>query len=154
MEFKFIDEQGLAEYETWFSDAELSRRIERPTRLWFDYVRQTPHVFAWMIYEDGRAIGHLQLDTYPNQTNYLGLVVNPQLRRQGYGKCILRALLEQAEVAQLQLLEATIEPDNIASQRCFQSAGFRQEPAAPDAEGFLHFVYITPTQPQYSRSSS
>jgi RimJ/RimL family protein N-acetyltransferase len=144
--FRLIDKQGLSEYETWFADAELRRRIERPTRVWFDYVRQTPGCFSWLIYEDGIAVGQVQMDTYPDQTATLGLVVKPQLRRQGYGKRILSALLERDEVAQLYRLEATIEPNNTASLRCFESAGFRQQGAEPDAEGFLHFVYIPVVQ--------
>jgi RimJ/RimL family protein N-acetyltransferase len=142
LEFRLIDEEGLSEYESWFTDAELRRRIERPTALWFDYVRQTPGCFGWLIYEDGIVVGQVQLDSYADQTATLGLVVKPQLRGQGYGKRILRALLEREEVAQLLRLEATIEPDNTASLRCFESAGFRQQGTEPDAEGFLHFAYI------------
>lgn len=142
MEFRLIDEEGLAEYETWWTDAELRRRIERPTRVWFDYVRQTPGCFAWLIYEDGSLVGQVQLEPYLEQIASFGLVVKPELRGQGYGKRILRALLERDEMAPYARLEVTIEPDNTASLRCFESAGFRQQEGGPDWEGFLHFVFV------------
>ena len=139
--FTPIDEQGLLIYQTWFNDAELSRRIEPPTRGWFDYVRYEPGYFAWMIYEDGIAVGQLQLDTYSNRTGSMALVVKPELRNRGYGTRILRAFLERAEVRQLNRIEATIEPDNIPALHCAKSVGFVQQSPEPDDEGFLDFVY-------------
>jgi RimJ/RimL family protein N-acetyltransferase len=94
-----------------------------------------------MVYEGSTAIGQLQLDSYANGTGSACLCVNPQLHNQGYGKSILRAFLQRPEVTRLRQLEVTIEPDNIASQRCFLHAGFIQVSEVPDDEGFLHFIY-------------
>jgi RimJ/RimL family protein N-acetyltransferase len=139
--FHVVDDSGLREYQTWFQDAELRRRIEPPTMLWFNYVTQTPGCYAWMVYQGNLALGQLQLNTYPNNTGSVGLVVNPKLRNQGYGKRILQAFLKRPEVMRLNQLEVTIEPDNLASIRCFQKVGFVQASSEPDQEGFLHFTY-------------
>ena len=94
-----------------------------------------------MVYDGDTALGQLQLDTYADNTGSVGLAVNPQWRNQGYGTKILQAFLRRPEVTKLIRLEVTIEPDNIASLRCFQQAGFIQASLEPDGEGFLHFLY-------------
>jgi RimJ/RimL family protein N-acetyltransferase len=139
--FRNLDEVELRQLDIWFQDAELRRRIQPPTPLWFNYVSNTPGCYAWMVYDGDVAIGQLQLDTYADNTGSIGLVVNPQLRNQGHGKRILRSFLQRSEVTRLERLEVTIEPDNIASLRCFHKAGFIQVSSEPDGEGFLHFAY-------------
>lgn len=139
--FRVLDESELRLLHTWFQDAELRRRIQPPTLQWFSYVSHTPGCYAWMVYEGNIALGQLQMDTYADNTGSAALAVNPKLRNQGYGKMILRAFLKRPEVARLNQLEVTIEPDNFASLRCFQQAGFIQASSEPDQEGFLHFTY-------------
>ena len=139
--FCLLDESGLRMYHTWFQDTELRRRIEPPTLQWFNYVSNTLGIYSWILYDGNTPVGQLQLDTYANNTGNVGLVVNPKLRNQGYGKKILKALLLRSEVTRLDQLEVTIEPDNLASLRCFQQTGFIQASVEPDNEGFLHLIY-------------
>jgi L-amino acid N-acyltransferase YncA len=147
--FRPLDDRGLRLYEAWFQDTELRRRIEPPTSQWFNYVSNTPGIYAWIIYHDDIPIGQLQLDTYANNTGSVELVVNPKMRNQGYGKKILKAFLMRPEVARLDQLEVTIEPDNFASLQCFQQVGFIQMSVEPDKEGFLHFIHksVASSQP-------
>ena len=141
--FDFIplDEVGLEEYESWFSDAELRRRIEPPRVNWFRYVSNEPGVHAWMIREAGTPVGHIQLDVSPDQAGSFSIVVKPQLRGRGLGGRIMRIFLARPEVMRLRRLEAGVEQDNLAAQRCLRTAGFTQEGIAPDNEGFLTFAY-------------
>jgi L-amino acid N-acyltransferase YncA len=141
LQFFRLDENHLRLYQDWFQDDELKRRYEPPTPQWFNYVRNTPGIFAWMIYDADIPVGQLQLDTSPDRSGYVGLVVNPALRQQGYGSKILKTFLDRPEVAGLIQLEVTIEPDNLASLRCFQQVGFIQMDKEPDGEGFLHFIF-------------
>lgn len=138
--FHRLDESDMRLFSTWFEDAELRRRIEPPTPRWFAYVSSTPGIYAWMVYDGSIAVGQLQLDTYSDKTGSFALVINAPLRRQGYGKKVLRAFLERPEVKALNRLEATIEPDNAAAVQCCQQVGFRPVSAEPDEEGFLHFI--------------
>ena len=136
-----IDETGLKEYESWFSDSELRRRIELPTGDWFRYVRNEPGVHAWMIHEAGIPVGHVQLDVSSDQIGSFSIVVKPQLRAGGLCTRIVRALLTHPKVLRLRRLEAGVEHDNIPAQRCLRAAGFAQDGVDPDNEGFLAFSY-------------
>lgn len=136
-----IDEPGLQLLQSWFVDDELQRRYDRPTDRWLAYVRSQPGVYAWLINEAGVPVGYLQLDTDAAGTGYIGLVVRPDLRKHGYGKRILRALLDRPEVRPLHQIIGSAEADNVASQRCVTAVGFIQQDSQPDAAGFLTFVY-------------
>ena len=141
--FTLLDEAGLSTLRSWFSDPELKRRFEYPTHIWFDYVSDSPNVYAWMIQEDDLPVGQLQLDINTDQTGYIGFCVKPELRNQGFGKRILRAFLARPEVSTLKRVVATAEVDNLASHRCVKAVGFVQEGSEPDEQGFLSFVYTT-----------
>lgn len=136
-----LDEPGFSVLTSWFADQELRRRIEVPTRVWFDYIRGQPDVYGLVVREDGDPVGQLQLDIHPERTGYIGFYVNPELRGQGYGRRILRAFLARPEAAGLRQIIATVEMDNLASQRCLLASNFILDGAGPDEEGFLHFVY-------------
>ncbi len=143
LRFVPLDETGRHALEAWFdSDPTLRRYYARPTDDWFDYVRGQPGVSAWMIYDEDLAVGHLQLDIGRDATGYLGLAVNPQLRRRGYGRRILCSFLSRPEVTPLARLFATVHPRNVAGQRRVRAAGFVQQGDEPDEEGFLVFVYL------------
>jgi len=139
-EFISLDETGLKEYESWFSDPELTRRIERPTSDWFRYVRSEPGVYSWMIHEAGVAVGLIQLDVSADQIGSFSVAVKPVLRNQGVGRRIIQAFLARPEVLRLDRLEGTVERDNVPAQRCLRAAGFTQEGVDPDSEGFLAFA--------------
>jgi RimJ/RimL family protein N-acetyltransferase len=141
LSFVPVDEPGLHLLQSWFEDDEFEQHYYRPTDTWLEYVCNKPGVHAWIIYEDGVPVGHLQLDTEADGTGYVGLVVKPELRSRGYGKRILRALLDRPEVRWLKRIVGTAEADNVASHRCLQATGFLQQGSEPDEEGFLTFVY-------------
>lgn len=138
-----LDEAGFVMLRTWFSDLELQRRFEYPTRLWFDYVCNEPNVYAWLIQDGDVPIGQFQLDIGTERMGHVGFYVNPELRNQGYGKRILNAFLHRPEVSSLNKIVAEAEVDNVASHRCLQVAGFIQERSEPDEDGFVSFIYVT-----------
>lgn len=71
----------------------------------------------------------------------ISIVVNPRHRRQGLGRLILALILEQPEVKDLRRISAEIHPENLASLRCFSTAGFVQACAEPNEDSMLVFVY-------------
>ena len=139
--FTPLDESGLSVIRSWFKDSELNHRIEYPTDMWFHFVSTDPNVYSWIIEEDGRPVGQLQLDVDDSQTGYIGIYVNPTLRKQGYGKRILQSLFARSEVAPLKKIVAPAEINNLASRACLKSVGFLQEESALDEDGFFSFVY-------------
>ena len=142
--FTPIGEKGLAIYEGWFSDEELRRWIEPPTRRWFDHARHTPGCFAWLVHKEDIPVALVQLDTDSSGSGSVALAVRPDLRRRGYGTRVLRALLQRPEVLPLRCVEAEVEADNSAAIRCAQSAGFVPQRPEPDGEGFLRLLAFPP----------
>lgn len=143
-----LDEAGLSTLEAWFRDAELRRRMggSRPLERWFAFVRSEPGYFAWMAHEEHFPVGMASLETYPDETASVGLIVKPELRNRGYGERILRVLLSRAEVAALRALEVGVEADNSAGLRRAAAVGFIGQPSEPDADGSLTLVYAVPGQ--------
>ena len=141
--FTPLNESGLSVIRSWFNDPELKHRIEYPTDIWFHFVSTEPNIYSWIIEEDDRPVGQLQLDVDDSQTGYIGIYVNPALRRQGYGKRILQSLFARPEVAPLNKIMAPAEIDNLASQACLKSVGFLQEESELEEDGFFSFVYMS-----------
>ena len=52
---------------------------------------------------------------------------------------MIGALIRRPELARVQLFEAGAEPDNLASRRCLEAAGFRLRTSEPDYEGMLYY---------------
>jgi len=67
-------------------------------------------------------------------------VVDPTARRCGYGRAMLRELLDVPELAHVKLFGAGIESGNVASIRCARSAGFDSLSSEPDWEGIIYYV--------------
>jgi RimJ/RimL family protein N-acetyltransferase len=71
------------------------------------------------------------------------VVVDPKIRGRGVGHQILRALLHEPTLHEVRVFGAGIEPDNLASRRCFERVGFRLHDAAPDWEGIIYYLLTT-----------
>jgi RimJ/RimL family protein N-acetyltransferase len=136
-----LDEVAYLAYAEWFSDQETTPWAQPPTRQWFTYVSNTDGVYAWGAYETGELVGVVQIDRTGDGTGSICIVVNPQYRKQGLGKLILSLVLDQPEVRRMRMITAEIDPENLASLRCFSAAGFVQVRAEPNEDGMLVFVY-------------
>jgi RimJ/RimL family protein N-acetyltransferase len=69
----------------------------------------------------------------------IAYVVNPILRRRGYGVEMLHALTRLPELEHVGLFGAGVEPQNAASVQCFKSAGFSPLDSGPDWEGMVYY---------------
>ncbi len=100
-----------AEHDAWFS-----RRIADPgTRL-------------WIAEEGGMAVGQVRVDV----TRAVGTVsigVAPGHRGRGLGTVILLAMIDAIERdGSVRTLRALVHPENAASNRAFERAGFQRRP--------------------------
>lgn len=140
---KFIElsHNSLQILEEWYEDEEVLRRLGGKLLLkqWFDYVQQNPNYFSWIVFENNEPVGNIDVEIEEDQTAYIGLLTNPSKRNQGYGKKMLKMLLEREELSQGAIIKAGIETDNMACIRCFQSVGFTED--GLDEDGFLSFIY-------------
>jgi RimJ/RimL family protein N-acetyltransferase len=67
-------------------------------------------------------------------------VVDPTVRRRGYGSMMVFELLAVPDLAHIELFAAGIEPDNVASIRCAHVAGFTPLDPTPDWEGIVYYI--------------
>jgi RimJ/RimL family protein N-acetyltransferase len=144
MNFVKLDRENVSIYAAWFEDAELRKRLSLPDDNWLNYITSGSNAQAWLCYDEGQAVAHIQLDTEEDKSGSIALAVKPSLRGQGIGTKVLREFVASPLIAHLDYLEAGIEEDNLASQRVFSKAGFVLRGTGADEEGFLHFIYLNP----------
>ncbi len=92
----------------------------------------------WVTWEGG-AGGRGEIASIPGPAAAITYVVDPTLRRRGYGQALIQALLDLDELAHLRVFATGVEPDNTASIRCITGAGFRPIDATPDWEGIVYY---------------
>jgi RimJ/RimL family protein N-acetyltransferase len=79
-------------------------------------------------------------DVEPGPAMGLAYVVDPGRWRRGFGRAALLAAVAAPEVSDVVVFAAGIEPGNVASRRCAESAGFRPDRPEPDWEDIIHHV--------------
>jgi hypothetical protein len=52
---------------------------------------------------------------------------------------MIATLMRRPELGFVELFEAGVEPENTASRRCLDAAGFRLRSGQPDCEGMLYY---------------
>jgi RimJ/RimL family protein N-acetyltransferase len=114
----------------------------------------------WIAQEDGVPVGYVDAGVFDRWTTCdrapggavvvvhtihrpaagIGYVVAPQHRGRGVGRAMIEALLHEPAMAGVAVIAAGVEPTNVASIRCLQSAGFTLRNAEPDWEGMLYLL--------------
>lgn len=83
--------------------------------------------------------GPIITDSIDVMTGSIAFVVDPELRGRGVGRAMIAAMIRRSELWDVELFEAGVEPDNVASRRCLERAGFRLRAEQPDFEGMLYY---------------
>jgi RimJ/RimL family protein N-acetyltransferase len=91
------------------------------------------------VYGAEGADGPIMLETIDAVTGSIAFVVAPVLRGRGLGRAMIAAMLARLELRDVELFEAGVEPQNIASRRCLEAAGFELRSPEPDFEGMLYY---------------
>ena len=71
----------------------------------------------------------------------LSISMNPLVRGQGLCLHVLRLVLDQPELRRFRAIYGFIEPDNLASLRCVENAGFTRVSDRPDIDGMFKVVF-------------
>lgn len=112
---------------TWIEKEEHER--------WLRAHLEDPATRLWIAEEAGQAVGQVRVET-EGAVGVVSIAVAPGHRGRGLGSAILRAMLsEMGRDRTIQTLKATVHPDNVASLRVFERAGFR--PRTGRTRGFL-----------------
>lgn len=83
--------------------------------------------------------GLIVLETIDAITGAIAFTIDPARRREGLATRMVRALIDHPDLSTVELFEAGVEPENIASRRCLQSAGFELSSPRPDFEAMLYY---------------
>jgi RimJ/RimL family protein N-acetyltransferase len=160
----------LRQIESWFEDSDTQRWLGGPgwPRLVLDLVDRPlgehrgaleTGRFGWSAWDRDELIGYIDcgttdrwttweggpsgrgvVGTIPVSSGNLAYVVDPAVRRRGYGTTMIATLLGLPELAHIELFAAGVEPDNVASVRCVRAAGFEPLDPRPDWEGIVYYV--------------
>ncbi|MFH0348256.1 GNAT family N-acetyltransferase [Bacillus vallismortis] len=139
--FQIVKEPELKIIEHWFRNEDTRRRMDGmlPLDVWYARVNEDENDSVIMAY-DGQLPAGMVVMEFVEERAYIGLIVNPLYRLQGYGKQILQNLRNHPDLTRVREWAACIEEDNQISVACFQAAGFTLEDTEPDEDGFLTLI--------------
>jgi spore coat polysaccharide biosynthesis protein SpsF len=94
-------------------------------RAWFELRLDRPATRIWIGEVNGSAVGQVRIDV-DAAVGEVDVVIDPANRGRGYGSLMIDALLRQLGADyQVVRLTATVHPENTASRKAFERAGFR-----------------------------
>jgi [ribosomal protein S5]-alanine N-acetyltransferase len=97
--------------------------------------------------ESGQVVGHGGFHGPPSQDGVVEVAysVDPEFRRRGYAREILRQLLVRADAdPAVRSVRASIRPDNAGSLATIAGFGFRKVGEQWDQEDGLEYVFLRP----------
>lgn len=98
---------------------------------------------TYIAIHNSKYIGMVDVELYPKDKNAaVDILIAPEERGKGFGNIVLQKLIQDSEFEKYNKLDAFIEPENIASIRCFEKAGFCKIKNELDEDGMFHFSYL------------
>ena len=104
-------------------------------------LRLNENYWCKVIYYNDHPFAIIALSLYNSIFTIMEYVVSPEKRCQGFGSAALTELLENSDLIIGNIIkraEAVIFPNNIASQRAFEKAGFVFDHAHPDGDAWYY----------------
>jgi L-amino acid N-acyltransferase YncA len=140
LELAPLVDSDLSLLEEWFKDGETAARMPGmlPLPEWFAQARRLAGQATWLAYEDGSPVGFASLESYADGSASFSLMARPEMRRKGYGKGILDAIVAHSKVSGITWLNGYVENSNAAAIRLMEKGGFSNT-AGPDEDGFLTY---------------
>jgi RimJ/RimL family protein N-acetyltransferase len=128
--------------QEWYADSDLSDELDGddlPHQ--FANMQSDPKYWAWIACVEDEPVGFVWFEIVEDGIGNESLGIRPDVRNRGYGSAMLRSLAATPEARRAVVIVAHIYPENVASIRCHEKAGFVCENEEPDDEGFLRFVH-------------
>jgi len=95
----------------------------------------------WLAWDGDTPLGSVRLDTGGDGSAELSIVVDAAHRGRGTGTVLLTWAQTVAPDLGVRLLIARIRPENVASRRLFEAAGYQEQ--FLDDTGFLRYELVT-----------
>ena len=135
--------------EDWLDEAAIrSTGMDEGFLSFYDYwskedgFRVGENFWCKVVFENDHPLAVIAFCRHKENTNIMEILVKPEKRCCGIGTKLLKELLETVEITgfTIRKSEAVIFPDNIASQRAFENAGYHYDRTHADGNA-LYFVY-------------
>lgn len=110
--------------------------------------------------EEGTAIGYVKLEIVSNiiRASELHIAITEAYTKRGYGKQVIRLVTDYAfDCLNLHSVRALIREKNYASQKAFESQGYRRVGVLPEwsfYDGDYHDCYIYDCIPRFRKSKN
>jgi len=123
-------DQVLAVYQVGLDTGQASFETTAPTWEAFGVAKLPPHRYVAADTATDRVLGWVAVSPVSGRRVYAGVVehsvyVLPGHHRRGIGAALLRALIDSTEAVGIWTIQSSIFPENTASVRLHQQAGFR-----------------------------
>ena len=90
----------------------------------FGQLPDDSHEFLVAEREDGKLLGYVGMMTVLDEGYISNVAVDPEVRRQGIGDALIRALLERAELRELRFVTLEVREHNEAAISLYRKHGF------------------------------
>ena len=141
------DPQMMGYIETWLDrDAVKSTGLDEGFRDFYEYWANEEGFTAgenfWckVVCEQDDPVAVIAFCRHEAKINVMEIVVKPEKRGQGIGTKLLKELLDSQEITghAIHQSETVIFPDNLASQKAFENAGYCYHHTPPDGGSMLY----------------
>lgn len=114
----------------WINDDEVrtnsfnSDYIEYETHVkWFNEKINSNNIYMYIILNNNKEIGTIRLEKH-NSKAIISYLISNEYRGKGYGNKVIDLIKKEAIINNIDILEAIVKKDNIASRRIFINNGF------------------------------
>jgi len=140
--FKEITKEDCEIFGSWLKHEDINKWIGIDDwDKYFDFVNSEPDYFLIKALLDNKIIGEIALEII-DEIGYIAMMINPDEQSKGHGRKILVLFLQQINQIidrNIKYIESGIFSDNIASKKCFESAGFKFAKNGDDGE--MLYIY-------------
>lgn len=114
----------------WINDDEVrnnsfnSEYIEYEVHVkWFNEKINSNNIYMYIILNNNKEIGTIRLEKH-NSKAIISYLISNEYRGKGYGNKVIDLIKKEAIINNIDILEAIVKKDNIASRKIFINNGF------------------------------
>jgi hypothetical protein len=105
--FEFLQMKHLGVITEWHNENETHKRLSiEDINDWFRTISSRLDYFVWVIYEDNDLIGEVMVELLDHKKAAIAFVINPARRLKGYGKKVIKELIDCRFLEEIKAFEA------------------------------------------------
>lgn len=131
----------------WINDDEVrnnsfnSDYIEYETHVkWFNEKINSNNIYMYIILNNNKEIGTIRLEKHDSKA-IISYLISNEYRGKGYGNKVIDLIKKEAIINNIDILEAIVKKDNIASRKIFINNGFFE---IEENDRYLYYCDLTP----------